>query len=187
MSGVPAGGPLLTLEPLVDAVRDGVHASGWELSGLQKTTSYEFEGRWAGESTRSAYLFFHHPDRWEASSVEGYLDETSRGLRGNLQLVLDGPALRALGDPQAALAAVAAAARACMPEAAVVPLTLRLRLAGAEADAAAAHSEWRIKVRLPTAAVEAGAAVVRALASATVASFESLLEHPELRAHADPG
>ena len=48
-----------TLEPLIDAVRDGVEGKGWSLSGLQKTSSTEFEGRWAGQTTRSAYLFFH--------------------------------------------------------------------------------------------------------------------------------
>ena len=53
---------ILTLEPLVDAVREGVESAGWHLSGLQKTTSLEFEGRWEGESTRSAYLFFHRAD-----------------------------------------------------------------------------------------------------------------------------
>ena len=53
----PNEGPLLTLEPLLDAVRLGVEDAGWTLSGLQKTTSHEFDGRWAGESTRSAYLF----------------------------------------------------------------------------------------------------------------------------------
>ncbi len=37
-------GSLLTLEPLIDAVREGVEAEGWELSGLQKTTSHQFEG-----------------------------------------------------------------------------------------------------------------------------------------------
>ena len=39
---------VLTLEPLIDAVRDGVEATGWALSGLQKTTSHEYAGRWEG-------------------------------------------------------------------------------------------------------------------------------------------
>src|SRR4051812_43482453 len=53
--------PILTLEPLIEAVRQGLEAAGWALSGLQKTTSHEYAGRWDGESSRSAYLFFHRP------------------------------------------------------------------------------------------------------------------------------
>src|SRR5262245_13467535 len=95
---------ILTLEPLVDAVREGVEAAGgWELSGLQKTTSLEFEGRWEGESTRSAYLFFHASGRADAASIDVYLDETSRGLTGNLALVVDVVRLGSLGEPQRAL------------------------------------------------------------------------------------
>ena len=183
LSAPEAGGPLLTLEPLLEALRRGVEEAGWALSGLQKTTSYEFEGRWAGESTRSAYVFFHK-DRWGAASVELYLDETSRGLKGNLQLVVDGPGLSTLRDPAAALSDVAGAARACLPEGYVVPVTLRYRLERAEDDPRGADSEWRVKLRLPRAAVQAGPGAVSALASATVAAFEALLVHPGLAEHA---
>ena len=37
--------PVLTIEPLVNAVRDGVEATGRAFSGLQKTTSHEYAGR----------------------------------------------------------------------------------------------------------------------------------------------
>ena len=66
--------PILTLEPLLEAVREGLETSGWELSGLQKTTSHQFEGRWEGDSTRSAYLFFHPPHGPDFVSVDVYLD-----------------------------------------------------------------------------------------------------------------
>ena len=108
-------GPVLTLEPLIDAVRDAVEAAGWTLSGLQKTTSHEYAGRWTGESSRSAYLFFHRPSGGDEVSVESFLDETSRRLEGNLSLVLEGPALARLGDARAALEAVAAAAHRRVP------------------------------------------------------------------------
>ena len=49
---------ILTLEPLIDVVRAAVEGGGWSISGLQKTTSHQFEGRWEGEATRSAFLFF---------------------------------------------------------------------------------------------------------------------------------
>ena len=92
-------GPILTLEPLLEAVKEGLEGAGWELSGLQKTTSYEFEGRWAGDSSRSAYLFFHSEEVPEWVSLDVFLDETSRGLKGNLALVVDGPELSAIRDP----------------------------------------------------------------------------------------
>ena len=108
-------GPLLTLEPFLDAVREGLEDSGWELSGLQKTTSFEFEGRWAGDSSRSAYLFFHRPDVPDWASVDAFLDETSRGLKGNLALVLDGPVLAEIPDPASAMATLAGLARRILP------------------------------------------------------------------------
>ena len=95
---------LHTLEPFLEAIREGVEGRGWELSGLQKTTSYRFEGRWEGDSTRSAYLFFHRAGVPEDVSVDVYLDETSRGLKGNLALVMDVPDLGDVGPVQEALA-----------------------------------------------------------------------------------
>ena len=95
MSGGEA--ELLTLEPLIDSVRRGVEGAGWELSGLQKTTSHQFEGRWEGASSRRAYLFFHLPDGPDHVSVDVFLDETTRGLTGNLALVIEGRPLTDLG------------------------------------------------------------------------------------------
>ena len=80
---------IYTLEPLIEAVRAGVESTDWKLSGLQKTTSHQFEGKWEGESTRSAYLFFHLPNGPDYASIDVYLDETTQGLAGNLALVVD--------------------------------------------------------------------------------------------------
>ena len=94
-----SGQPILTLEPFVDAVRRAIEARSWSLSGVQKTTSYEYEGRWAGETTRSAYLFFHPHEglpavgEVDAVSLDVFLDETSKGMTGNLALVIEGPEL----------------------------------------------------------------------------------------------
>ncbi|MEE8147462.1 MAG: hypothetical protein V3T24_07665, partial [Longimicrobiales bacterium] len=85
--------PVMTLEPLLEAVQDGIERAGWALSGLQKTTSLQFEGRWEGESTRSAYLFFHREGLPDWVSLDVFLDETSKGLKGNFALVIDGPEL----------------------------------------------------------------------------------------------
>lgn len=80
--------PLLTLEPLLEVVREGVSNAGWELSGLQKTTSHQFQGLWDGKNSRSAYLFFHNDRMPDCVSVDVFLDETTKGLRGSLALVV---------------------------------------------------------------------------------------------------
>lgn len=173
--------PLLTLEPVIDAVRAGIESVGWQLSGLQKTTSHQFEGRWAGDSTRSAYLFFHDPGGPDWASVDVYLDETSRGLAGNIALVVDCRSLAELGDVPVVLAALAGMARAHIPQGHRTPITLRLRLDEPGEDVGSASSEVRFKLRVPRAALQAGDAAVTALASATVGHFAELLRAPELQ------
>lgn len=174
------GAALLTLEPLIDAIREGVEGAGWELSGLQKTTSHQFEGRWEGESTRSAYVFFHAPMGPDYASVDVYLDETSRGLTGNLALVVDLRPLGTLGSVETVLRALAAEASSVLDANQRRPLTLRLRLGDADTDMAEAETEVRFKVRIPRGTIEAGARAVTALARESVASFERLLRSSEL-------
>ena len=180
----PGGGPrrggLLTLEPLIEAVREGVEAAGWTLSGLQKTTSHQFEGRWEGESTRSAYLFFHSERAPEDASIDVYLDETTQGLTGNLALVVDLAPLAELGDPAEALRVFGVLASACLSPDHATPVTLRLRLQEGEADPATAETEVRFKVRIPRRAVGAGAEAIRELAASAVGGFERILASAEL-------
>ena len=177
----PPQGPLLTLEPLLDAVREGLEEAGWELSGLQKTTSYEFEGRWAGDSSRSAYLFFHHPDISDWASIDAFLDETTRGLKGNLALVLDGPELARLDDPASTLGALATLAQKCLPEGYRSPLTLRYRLPDLGESPGTADTEIRFKLLLPRPAIRSGSSAVSALAASTAKAFQAILESPGLR------
>lgn len=171
---------ILTLEPLIEAVREGVEGAGWELSGLQKTTSHDFEGRWEGESTRSAYLFFHSPLAPDPVSVDVYLDETSRGLAGNLALVVDLVLLGGLGPPTEALRALGELSARVLPPGHGAPLTLRLRLPDGTAAPETAETEVRFKLRLPRSAIAAGPAAVRGLATATLKAFEEILRAPEL-------
>ena len=180
MSSPRGGADLLTLEPLLDAVRTGVENAGWLLSGLQKTTSHEFEGKWAGQSTRSAYLFFHRTDLPESVSVEAFLDETSDGLRGNLALVLDGPNLGRLGDVTPVLERVARATSETLPEGYGTPVSLRLAVPDSSTPADRAEAQFRIKLAIPGAAMDAGGSAVSALASAAVSAYEALLERPEV-------
>jgi hypothetical protein len=171
---------ILTLEPLVEALREAVESAGWSLSGLQKTTSLEFEGRWEGESTRSAYLFFHAPEGPDDVSIDVYLDETTRGLTGNLALVVDMASLARLGAPAQVLGVLGGLARAEMPAGHTSPLTLRLRLPDGSKDPGGAEAEVRFKLILPSRSIAAGADEVRRLAVEAVEGFERILGSAEL-------
>ena len=168
-------GPLLTLEPLIDAVRLGIEEAGWPLSGLQKTTSHEFDGRWAGESTRSAYLFFHRLHGHERVSIDVFLDETSQGLGGNLTLAVPGPPLGELGDVAGALERLVRVADRELTPGHRVPVTLRATVPHRSARPRDARTECRFRLVIPDVAIDAGARVVRTLSAATVESFEALL------------
>lgn len=180
MTRSDGGAALLSLEPLLEAVREGIEQAGWPLSGLQKTTSHEFAGAWSGESTRSAYLFFHREDLPESVSVEGFLDESSQGLRGNLALVLDAPRLGRLGPAGEVLKRVMGAAEETLPERYRVPVSLRLSAEARRGSLDEASVEVRIKLIIPPPAMEAGAAAVSTLAAFAIGAFESLLERPEV-------
>ncbi len=172
--------PLLTLEPLIDAVRAGVESLGWELSGLQKTTSHQFEGRWEGESTRSAYLFFHSIDGPEWASVDVYLDETGRGVAGNLALVADLEALGRLGLARPLMSSLAGVADRHLDSRHRRPLTLRFRIADAADEVESAETEVRFKVRIPGRVVALGAPAVETFTIESIRAFEGMLESPDL-------
>jgi len=171
---------ILTLEPLIEAVRQAVETAGWELSGLQKTTSHQFEGRWQGDSTRSAYLFFHLPDGPDHVSVDVYLDETSRGLTGNLALVVDLVPLGDIGDVRDALESLATPSALYVHERHRRPVTVRLRLADAAEPLDEAGIEVRFKVRLGKATVAAGAEPVSDFTAEVLESFQKVLASEQL-------
>lgn len=204
-SGAP--GPILTLEPLLDTVRAVVEAGGWELSGLQKTTSYEYGGRWDGDSTRSAYAFFHpasgRGEGWSpsttapgesarasggevGSALDVFLDETNKGLTGTLALVLVGPTLNDLGDVEIALSSLAAVARECVSSDQPVRLSLKAGLADARRSAGSATVDVRFKFALPTTAILAGERVVRTVVRSALDSFDIMIRHPDLAARLAP-
>ena len=181
----PDGEPLLTLEPLIEAVREGVEREGWLLSGLQKTTSHEFAGRWEGETSRSAYLFFHHSGDLDAVSIDVFLDETSRGIQGNLALVVDGAPASQVGDPRAALTAAAVAAQEQLPPGYAAPLSIRVRLGDSNQRVDDGTVELRVKLRITEMALSSGTSAVAALATNAVHGFERLLRDPALQCYAE--
>lgn len=172
--------PVMTLEPFLEAVRRGLEGEGWELSGLQKTTSYEFEGRWAGDSSRSAYLFFHRPELGDWVSLDAFLDETSKGLRGNLALVVDGPEMGGMPPPGESLRRLAELAEKALPGGYRAPITLRYRLPGPRKAPEEAETEIRFKLHYPAKAMEAGAGAVSSLARAASEAFLRILQASEL-------
>jgi hypothetical protein len=172
--------PLLTLEPLIAAVREGVEGAGWPLSGLQKTTSHSFEGRWEGAATRSAYLFFHRDDLPGTVSVEAFLDETSAGLSGNLTLVVEGPHYGDLGRASTVLERVAGAVHETLPQLPRSPLSLRLLLPHAGTPPSRAEVQLRVRRAIPSGPVAEGERGVTAFAHEAVGAFETLLERPEV-------
>jgi hypothetical protein len=173
--------PILTLEPFIEAVQDGITSAGWVLSGLQKTTSHQFEGRWEGESSRSAYLFFHDDEGPDLVSIDVFLDETTKGLKGNLALVVTGPELGLVGPMPALIASLAKVTADCLPGDSYTPFVVRLRMDDPKDDPQAAETEVRIKLTIPSEALSAGASAVSALASATTTAFERALAHEGLR------
>lgn len=173
--------PILTLEPLIEAVKDGLEVVGWELSGLQKTTSHQFEGRWQGKSTRSAYLFFHNEKIFEYASIDVYLDETSQGLTGNLALVVELVPLAELGDTASAIDFLCAIGSGILPGPYQRPLTLRLRRADQDESPSEAEVEVRFKLRLSNISIKSGHDAVMALTVDTVCAFQAILGHKEFR------
>ena len=103
-------------------------------------------------------------------------DETSKGLQGNIALVVEGPALAALPPMDEFLAQLAKVSGESLPKGYRTPLTVRLRMDGPHEDPCDAESEIRLKLRIPPNALEAGAAAVSALASSTVAAFERAID-----------
>jgi len=173
--------PLLTLEPFIEAVQDGITRSGWVLSGLQKTTSHQFEGRWEGENSRSAYLFFHDDEGPDFVSIDVFLDETTKGLKGNLALVVTGPELGLLGPMPDLFTALAKVTADCLPEHAHTPFVLRLTMDDPKDDPRAAETEVRIKLAIPSEDLNSGASAVSALVSSTTVAFQRVLAHQGLR------
>jgi len=171
---------LLTLEPVIEAIQEGLESMDWSLSGLQKTTSHEYEGRWAGESSRSAYLFFHNRACGDGVSIDAFVDETPRGLRANLALVMEIPPLGELPPPEQVLTLLTSVAAECLMEGYKTPISVRFRLPETQAEVPQAESEARIKLSVPKTAFEAGAGALSALTAATTGAFETILEHSDL-------
>ena len=110
-----------------------------------------------------------------------FLDETTKGLKGNLALVVSGPEMGLLEPMPDLIAALAKVTADCLPEHYHTPFVVRLRMDGPEDDPHTAETEVRIKLTIPSEALDAGASAVSALASATTTAFERSLAHEGLR------
>lgn len=171
---------ILTLEPLIEAIRTGVQTAGWSLSGLQKTTSHQFEGKWEGESTRSAYLFFHLPEGPDTVGLDVYLDETSRGLSGNVALVVDLRRFDEIGETSRVLSTLGEASAGLLPSRYRRPITLRFRLSDAADEPGSAETEVRFKVRIPGKMLREGADAIADFVGEVLGAFQHIMAHEAL-------
>jgi hypothetical protein len=114
-------------------------------------------------------------------SIDVFLDETSRGLRGNLALVLEGPSLDSVRDPKAVLTQLSGVGRRLLPDGYRTPLTLRYRLPRLSDDPGISDTEFRFKLYVPKNALQAGHSAVVALATSTATAFRGILRAPDLR------
>ena len=165
-----------TLEPLIECVRTFLHGAGWSLTGLQKTTSYEYEGAWAGSSVRSAYAFFHqvHDEEGEGPSIEVFLDETEDGPDGTIALVVPGPPVGELPRVDSLLQACGALLSRAVPAGIPAPISVSYQHDAAR-DVARARCKVRFKANVPRVAVSAGVASVQAVLSTAIGAFTQVL------------
>ncbi|MGI9628255.1 MAG: hypothetical protein ACR2QM_15585 [Longimicrobiales bacterium] len=165
-----------TLEPLLAAVTANVHAKGWRLSGVQKTTSYEYEGPWEGSALRSAYAFFHRGADPEGvgPSVEVFIDETEEGVDGALSLLLQGPALGEEPDVPALVSLAVELAAQSLPREMPAPISVTYSHPGRKLPDSAT-AKVRFKGKIPRSAAEAGTAAVDAVLNTTFESFQDVL------------
>jgi len=166
-----------TIEPLLEAVREGLERAEWQLSGLQKTTSYEYEGPWEGASLRSAYAFFHgvEDDEGEGPSIELFVDETDEGVDGTLSLLVAGPSLADQPAVAAVLERALNLAGRSLPPEMPAPVSVSYGHRGRGVPEAAT-ARVRFKARIPRTAVSAGRGAVDATLNTVIDAFRRVLD-----------
>ena len=170
------GRQIETLEPLLQVVRAVLESNRWSLSGVQKTTSYEYEGPWEGQTLRSAYAFFHRvgtPE--EGPSIEVFIDESDEGVDGALSLVVEGPAVERESDVRAVLVGAVETAGEALPSELPAPVSISYGHPGRRPPEAA-RVKVRFKAKLPRPAVKGGERTVRATLATILEAFEHVLD-----------
>ena len=166
-----------TLEPLLSVLRPLLEEGGWVLSGLQKTTSYEYEGAWEGATLRSAYAFFHRQtdEGGDGPSLEAYLDETEEGLEGALSLVMDAPGPDR--EPRVAdvLRRALETAAGAIPEGIPAPVSITYSGRPGSTGASSIGARVRFKARIPAAAMRGGERTLGAVTRTLLEAFDDIL------------
>ena len=165
-----------TLEPLLSVAREQLTTRGWSLSGVQKTTSYEYEGAWESASLRSAYAFFHDGEDPEGDgpALELFIDESEEGLEATLSLVADAPGLEKEPDTGALLGRAVRIAANALPVELPAPVALSYHHRG-RASPESSQARVRFKSRIPVTAIRAGESAVRATLSTLEGAFREIL------------
>ena len=165
-----------TLEPLLSVLRPLIEESRWVLSGMQKTTSYEYEGAWEGETLRSAYAFFHRPgdEEGRGPSLEAYLDETEDGLEGALSLVMTAPGPDQEPAVTELMGRALATASASIPEGVPAPVSITYSGRPGATAASAIRARVRFKARIPGTAIRGGERTLGAVTHTILGAFDDI-------------
>lgn len=132
-----------------------------------------------GDSERLS--LFHLGEGLDPISIDGYLEETGRGLTGNIALVIDLLPLGGVGPAGEALRRFGALSAHEIDDRFKRPITLRFRVADAAQDPDLAETEVRFKVRIPSPVIREGKHAVSVFVEVVTASFARMLESDALR------
>lgn len=163
-----------TLEPFLSVLRPLLEGGGWVLSGLQKTTSYEYEGAWEGATLRSAYAFFHKEgdEDGDGPSLEAYLDETEDGLEGALSLVMAAPGPDLEPQVTRVLGRALDTAAQAVPEGIPAPVSITYSGRPGATEPSSIQARVRFKARIPATAIAGGERTLRSVVRSILDAFE---------------
>ncbi len=165
-----------TLEPFLSVLRRDIEAGGWVLSGLQKTTSYEYDGAWEGGTLRSAYGFFHlvGDENGEGPSLEAFVDESHASLDGALSLVMKAPGPERVPGVADLLAVALSLVERAVPEGIPAPVSVTYSSSPGRTGPEAVDATVRFKARVPGSAVQGGERTIRAVTCTILKAFEEV-------------
>ncbi|NNF28096.1 MAG: hypothetical protein HKN73_12795 [Gemmatimonadetes bacterium] len=165
-----------TLEPLLSVLRPLLEEGGWVLSGLQKTTSYEYDGAWEGTTLRSAYAFFHleGDDEGDGPSLEAYLDETEEGLEGALSLVMAAPGPDREPGVAGLMGTALDTAAHAIPDGIPAPVSITYSGRPGATGPSSIQARVRFKARMPSTAIAGGERTLQSVTRTLLEAFEEI-------------
>ncbi|MDH3223662.1 MAG: hypothetical protein OEO23_08090 [Gemmatimonadota bacterium] len=165
-----------TLEPFLSVLRRNIEAGGWVLSGLQKTTSYEYDGAWEGGTLRSAYGFFHlaGDGNGEGPSLEAFVDEAETSLDGTLSLVMKAPGPERVPGVADLMEVALSLVERTVPEGIPAPVSVTYSSSPGRTGPESVDATVRFRARVPGSAVQGGERTIRAVTCTILEAFEEV-------------